>query len=159
MALLFYHLATLGYGIVSREDNMWGLKGCCSEFTFLLVEQHHRHQRLVSVVGPDGQRVITPLSGTNTGEHAGNATKRFAPGTPVLVTVGSVSVVGEPLPPGLAAQPARANGTKWGFGFGRRLLSALLGGGGGGKGLREPATQDGPRSLAIGTWAGPPGSD
>jgi len=47
MSILFYHLSILGYGIISREDNLWGVKGCCAEFTFLHVEHQHRHQRLL----------------------------------------------------------------------------------------------------------------
>jgi hypothetical protein len=39
MSLLFHHLATLGYGITSREDNPDGNIGCCSEYSFLRVEQ------------------------------------------------------------------------------------------------------------------------
>lgn len=38
LALWFGHLANLGYGVVSREDNPGGLH-CCSEYTFLKVEQ------------------------------------------------------------------------------------------------------------------------
>eukprot|EP00808_Paulinella_micropora_P017032 g2133.t1 len=43
MSLLFAHLAILGYAIVSREDNMYLHSGCCSEFSFLLVENNHHH--------------------------------------------------------------------------------------------------------------------
>jgi hypothetical protein len=39
MSLLFMHMANLGYGIVSREDNPIDNIGCCSEYTFLRVEQ------------------------------------------------------------------------------------------------------------------------
>jgi hypothetical protein len=38
MSLLFSHLANLGYGITSREDNGYQNLGCCSEFSFLRVE-------------------------------------------------------------------------------------------------------------------------
>ncbi len=38
MSLLISHLANLGYAIVSRDDNMIGNIGCCSELTFLKVE-------------------------------------------------------------------------------------------------------------------------
>ena len=38
MSLLFMHLANLGYGITSREDNGYQNLGCCSEFSFLRVE-------------------------------------------------------------------------------------------------------------------------
>ncbi|GBG00334.1 hypothetical protein Rsub_13104 [Raphidocelis subcapitata] len=180
MAVLFYHLATLGYGVVSREDNAWGVKGCCAEFTFLLVEEHHRHQRLASVVGRDGQRVITPIAGGGTGARSGDATAAMAADTPALVTVGGVGVVGKPLPPGLTgAAPAGDPGSsvvsldniatdrhhrrEWGL-FGRRLMSALLSGGGGSggggaEGLREPNWRVGARSFAVGTWAGPPESE
>ncbi|KAI8477200.1 MAG: methyltransferase domain-containing protein [Monoraphidium minutum] len=48
MGVLFYHMAVLGYGIISREDNLWGAHGCCAEFTFLHVEQLHRHHHLHS---------------------------------------------------------------------------------------------------------------
>jgi hypothetical protein len=37
MAIAFAHLADLGYAIVSREDNIYC--NCCSEFTFLRVQQ------------------------------------------------------------------------------------------------------------------------
>eukprot|EP00879_Flechtneria_rotunda_P001331 GHRR01001481.1.p1 GENE.GHRR01001481.1~~GHRR01001481.1.p1 ORF type:complete len:390 (+),score=80.39 GHRR01001481.1:272-1441(+) len=39
LALLFLHMASLGYGVVGSEDNIWGEAGCCSEFTLLLVER------------------------------------------------------------------------------------------------------------------------
>lgn len=39
LALLFMHIASLGYGIVAQEDNIGGLAKCCAEWTFLLVEQ------------------------------------------------------------------------------------------------------------------------
>jgi hypothetical protein len=44
LALLMLHLASLGYGIVGQEDNIWGEgaqtgQGCCAEWTFLHVEQ------------------------------------------------------------------------------------------------------------------------
>ncbi len=39
MSLLFHHLATAGYGITSREDNQFNRIGCCSEYSFLRVEQ------------------------------------------------------------------------------------------------------------------------
>eukprot|EP00775_Hariotina_reticulata_P002713 gene2713-3010_t len=39
LALLFMHMGSLGYGVVGQEDNIWGEKGCCSEFTFLHVER------------------------------------------------------------------------------------------------------------------------
>jgi hypothetical protein len=39
MALAFLHLANLGYAPLYREDNMWEDAGCCSEFSFLKVEQ------------------------------------------------------------------------------------------------------------------------
>ncbi|KAL4424082.1 hypothetical protein ABPG75_001383 [Micractinium tetrahymenae] len=39
LAVFFGHMADLGYAVVSREDNLpWG-EGCCSEFTFIRVEQ------------------------------------------------------------------------------------------------------------------------
>ncbi len=38
MSLLFMHLANLGYGITSREDNGYQNLGCCSEYSFLRVE-------------------------------------------------------------------------------------------------------------------------
>jgi len=37
MALLFGHMAHLGYAVVAREDNTAGTAGCCAEFTFLRV--------------------------------------------------------------------------------------------------------------------------
>ena len=39
MALIFSHLANLGYAPVARDDNMQGDRGCCSEFSFLQVER------------------------------------------------------------------------------------------------------------------------
>lgn len=39
LALLMMHMASLGYGIVGQEDNIWGVAGCCAEWTFLLIEQ------------------------------------------------------------------------------------------------------------------------
>lgn len=39
LSLLFGHLARLGYGIVSREDNPIGK--CCSEFLLLKVADWH----------------------------------------------------------------------------------------------------------------------
>ena len=40
VAFLFHHLASLGFGVISRDDNkVWGGLGCCSEFTFFRVEQ------------------------------------------------------------------------------------------------------------------------
>eukprot|EP00808_Paulinella_micropora_P010207 g67526.t1 len=44
MSLLFFHLASLGYAIISREDNPFWNRGCCSEFSFLLVEDHRTHE-------------------------------------------------------------------------------------------------------------------
>ena len=39
IAVFFAHFADLGYGVVSRDDNIeWGLK-CCAEFTLVKVEQ------------------------------------------------------------------------------------------------------------------------
>lgn len=38
LALLFFHLATLGYLPVSREDNPQGNLGCCAEWTLIRVE-------------------------------------------------------------------------------------------------------------------------
>lgn len=39
LALFFFHLADLGYGVVSREDNIpWGVS-CCAEFTLVRVEK------------------------------------------------------------------------------------------------------------------------
>ena len=38
MSLMFLHMANLGYGVVSREDNGWNNIGCCSEYSFLKVE-------------------------------------------------------------------------------------------------------------------------
>lgn len=44
LVVVFAHLAELGYGIVSREDNpdAKNFRGCCSEFTFIRVE-HPAH--------------------------------------------------------------------------------------------------------------------
>jgi hypothetical protein len=39
MSLFFLHMANLGYGIISREDNPDANIGCCSEYSFLRVEQ------------------------------------------------------------------------------------------------------------------------
>eukprot|EP00775_Hariotina_reticulata_P004381 gene4381-4633_t len=39
VGLLFMHMGSLGYGVVGEEDNIWGEKGCCAEFTFLHVER------------------------------------------------------------------------------------------------------------------------
>jgi len=39
LALLMMHMASLGYGIVGQEDNIWGEAGCCAEWTFLHVER------------------------------------------------------------------------------------------------------------------------
>jgi len=40
MSILFHHLSfLLGYGIISHDDNLWGVKDCCAESTFL--HQHH----------------------------------------------------------------------------------------------------------------------
>ena len=39
LAVFFMHLADLGYGVVSREDNIpWG-SDCCAEFTLVHVER------------------------------------------------------------------------------------------------------------------------
>eukprot|EP00877_Chromochloris_zofingiensis_P010958 jgi/Chrzof1/6115/Cz17g10100.t1 len=38
LAVFFGHIANLGYGIVSKEDNPIAGSGCCSEFTFLRVQ-------------------------------------------------------------------------------------------------------------------------
>lgn len=38
VALMFMHMASIGYGVVGEEDNIWGEAGCCAEFTFLHVE-------------------------------------------------------------------------------------------------------------------------
>eukprot|EP00878_Enallax_costatus_P019727 GHUV01020820.1.p1 GENE.GHUV01020820.1~~GHUV01020820.1.p1 ORF type:complete len:260 (+),score=54.85 GHUV01020820.1:230-1009(+) len=40
VALMFMHMASIGYGVVGEEDNIWGEAGCCAEFTFLHVERH-----------------------------------------------------------------------------------------------------------------------
>ena len=40
VALMFMHMASIGYGVVGEEDNVWGEAGCCAEFTFLHVERH-----------------------------------------------------------------------------------------------------------------------
>lgn len=40
VALMFMHMASIGYGVVGKEDNIWGESGCCAEFTFLHVERH-----------------------------------------------------------------------------------------------------------------------
>ena len=52
LSVFFFHLADMGYGIVSREDNIqWGAH-CCSEFTLLRIEKalgcrrRHRHLKL-----------------------------------------------------------------------------------------------------------------
>ena len=43
--MFFGHLASMGYGAVSREDNLpWGAE-CCAEFTLLRVEQPVRCPR------------------------------------------------------------------------------------------------------------------
>lgn len=39
LALLMMHMASLGYGVVGQEDNIWGAAGCCAEWTFLHVER------------------------------------------------------------------------------------------------------------------------
>jgi hypothetical protein len=39
LALLMMHMASLGYGVVGQEDNIWGEPGCCAEWTFLHVER------------------------------------------------------------------------------------------------------------------------
>jgi hypothetical protein len=39
MTLLFSHLANLGYAVVARDDNAGANLGCCSEFTFIRVEE------------------------------------------------------------------------------------------------------------------------
>jgi hypothetical protein len=41
LAILFMHLANLGYGIISQEPNP--MCGSCSEFTMLSVDHPHRH--------------------------------------------------------------------------------------------------------------------
>jgi hypothetical protein len=46
MSLFFLHMANLGYGVISREDNMFGSSGCCSEYSFLRVEANLLGQRL-----------------------------------------------------------------------------------------------------------------
>ncbi|EFN52275.1 hypothetical protein CHLNCDRAFT_139206 [Chlorella variabilis] len=45
LAVVFFHLADLGFALVSREDNPLSVQGCCSEFTLIRVEQPaHCHQ-------------------------------------------------------------------------------------------------------------------
>lgn len=39
LAVLMMHMASLGYGVVGQEDNIWGYPGCCAEWTFLHVER------------------------------------------------------------------------------------------------------------------------
>ncbi len=39
MALLLLHLASLGYAPVYRDDNYYGVPGCCTDLTLLLVEE------------------------------------------------------------------------------------------------------------------------
>lgn len=43
-ALLFQHLASLGYAAISREDNHYGT--CCSEYVFMRVEHPREHWKL-----------------------------------------------------------------------------------------------------------------
>jgi hypothetical protein len=52
MTLLFSHLANLGYAVVARDDNPIASLGCCSEFTFLRVEE----SQLAAVVQAPGRR-------------------------------------------------------------------------------------------------------
>jgi hypothetical protein len=52
MTLLFSHLANLGYAVVARDDNLISNLGCCSEFTFLRVEE----SQLASLVKVPGGR-------------------------------------------------------------------------------------------------------
>jgi hypothetical protein len=43
LGLMMMHMASLGYGIVGKEDNIWATPaGCCAEWTFLLVEKQLR---------------------------------------------------------------------------------------------------------------------
>jgi hypothetical protein len=51
MSLLFMHLANLGYGILSREDNPYNQLGCCSEYSFLRVETTPLAQRAAAMNG------------------------------------------------------------------------------------------------------------
>ncbi|KAF6251797.1 methyltransferase domain-containing protein [Scenedesmus sp. NREL 46B-D3] len=43
VALIFSHLAALGYGVTSRSDNRGGQPGCCAEFSWLHVERVWPH--------------------------------------------------------------------------------------------------------------------
>jgi hypothetical protein len=38
MALLFLHMAGIGYAVVGAEDNIWGEKGCCAGMYVLFVD-------------------------------------------------------------------------------------------------------------------------
>jgi hypothetical protein len=49
MSLLFMHLANLGYGILSREDNPYNSLGCCAEYSFLRVETTPVAQRAAAL--------------------------------------------------------------------------------------------------------------
>ncbi len=51
MSLLFMHLANLGYGVLSREDNPYNQLGCCSEYSFLRVETTPLAQRAAAMNG------------------------------------------------------------------------------------------------------------
>ncbi len=66
MTLLFSHLANLGYAVVARDDNPHANLGCCSEFTFLRVENrlHGAESQLGAIIKGTVKKLMRRLKWT-----------------------------------------------------------------------------------------------
>lgn len=85
LALLMMHMASLGYGIVGQEDNIWGAAGCCAEWTFLLIEQpwvapSHRAVAARNHKRPGDAHALPAVDAGSTAEEAGDVKAQVAAG-------------------------------------------------------------------------------